>query len=616
MVGVKAILKSQPDTNPRKEVKMQAQQIRNFAIIAHIDHGKSTLADQIMALTQTVSQREQRAQLLDDLAVEREHGVTVKSRTVRNLYHAQDGQTYEFNLIDTPGHVDFSYEVAKSLAAAEGAILLVDATQGVQAQTIANYRIAQAAGLTIIPVLNKIDLPNADVEATLGQLTALNPAFGPAQTLLISAKTGRGVPAVLEAIRTRIPAPSGQPQAPLKALVFDTLYDPYQGVVAYVRIIDGHLNLKQPLTLMNTTIRFQAKGMGTFTPTMHPQKDLDVGEVGYVVTGIKDPRSVRVGETLTRQTAPAKTALPGYRPARPMVFAGLYPKQNNYPELREAIFKLGLNDTSFSFTEERSEALGMGFRCGFLGAFHLQIIRERLRDEYGLEVLTTAPNVTYRVTLKNQQRLTVTNPVQFPAFGLIETIEEPFVKAAITTPSEALNAVLKLIDQHKGTLLDLGNNGDLVVVTAKLPLAEVAVHFFSEVKSVSHGYASLNTEFLDDEVADLVKVEVALNYTTVDALTMIVHRSDAPALTQQLVKRLKGTVPRQLYPTPVQAVVEGKVLARVDVPPLRKNAAVNGEARSVSKKAALLRRQSQNKRRAAQNTIQLPQSVFNALLEL
>ena len=595
---------------------MQAQQIRNFAIIAHIDHGKSTLADQIMALTQTVSQREQRAQLLDDLAVEQEHGVTVKSRTVRNLYHAQDGQTYEFNLIDTPGHVDFSYEVAKSLAAAEGAILLVDATQGVQAQTIANYRIAQAAGLTIIPVLNKIDLPNADVEATLGQLMALNPAFGPAQTLLISAETGRGVPAVLEAIRTRIPAPSGQPQAPLKALVFDTLYDPYQGVVAYVRVIDGHLNLKQPLTLMNTTIRFQAKGMGTFTPTMHPQKDLDVGEVGYVVTGIKDPRSVRVGETLTRQTAPATTALPGYRPARPMVFAGLYPKQNNYPELREAIFKLGLNDTSFSFTEERSEALGMGFRCGFLGAFHLQIIRERLRDEYGLEVLTTAPNVTYRVTLKNQQRLTVTNPVQFPAFGLIETIEEPFVKAAITTPSEALNAVLKLIDQHKGTLLDLGNNGDLVVVTAKLPLAEVAVHFFSELKSVSHGYASLNTEFLDNEVADLVKVEVALNYTTVDALTMIVHRSDAPALTQQLVKRLKGTVPRQLYPTPVQAVVEGKVLARVDVPPLRKNAAVNGEARSVSKKAALLRRQSQNKRRAAQNTIQLSQSVFNALLEL
>ncbi|MDT6979686.1 translation elongation factor 4 [Levilactobacillus zymae] len=595
---------------------MQQQFIRNFAIIAHIDHGKSTLADRIMALTKTVSERDSHAQLLDDLAVERDHGVTVKSRTVRNYYRDQTGQDYEYNLIDTPGHVDFNYEVAKSLAATEGAILLVDATQGVQAQTIANYRIAQQDGLTIIPVLNKIDMPAADVPAALAQLHDLNPAFDRAHTLMISAKTGEGVPAVLEAIKERIPAPSGNPTAPLKALVFDSLYDPYQGVIAYVRVLDGQLDLSQPLTLMQATLDFKAKGVGVFSPTMHPQATLNAGEVGYVVTGIKDPRAVRVGETLTRKTAPAAVALPGYRPAQPMVFAGLYPKDNDYPALREAVLKLGLNDTSFSFTEERSEALGMGFRCGFLGAFHLQIIRERLRDEYGLEVLATAPNVTYQVTLKNGQHMVITNPVQFPAFGLIETVAEPFVRAEITTPDNGLNAVLKLVDQHKGTLLDLGNSGDLVVVTAKLPLSEVAAHFFSELKSVSHGYASLNTEFLDNEVADLVKIEVAMNYAPVDALAMVVHRSDAPTITQALVKQLKATVPRQLYPTPVQAIVEGKALARVDVPPLRKNAAVNGEAHSVSKKAALLRRQSQNKRRATQSQIKLPQSVFNALLEL
>lgn len=595
---------------------MKQKQIRNFAIIAHIDHGKSTLADQIMAITQTVSDRDSHAQLLDDMVVEQAHGITVKSRTVRNIYRANDGQNYEYNLIDTPGHVDFNYEVAKSLAATEGAILLVDATQGVQAQTVANYRIAKQHDLALIPVINKVDIQSADVAATQRQLQDLDPAFTPATTLQISAKTGKGVPAVLEAIRTRIPAPMGNQQPPLKALVFDSLYDSYQGVIAYVRIVDGKLTTAQPLQLMQTATPVVAKSIGVFTPDMQSQNCLRAGEVGYVVTGIKDPQLVKVGDTLTTQANPTTEPLPGYRPAQPMVFAGIYPQDNDFAILKEAILKLGLNDTSFSFVEERSEALGLGFRCGFLGAFHLQIIRERLHDEYGLDVLTTAPNVTYQVYLKNGQHMTIRNPVQFPEFSLIKCVEEPFVRAILTTPSDSLNAILKLIDHHKGTLVDMGNRGDLVEVTAKMPLSEVVSHFFSELKSVSHGFASLETDLLGNELADLVKVEVNLNYAPVDALAFIVHRIDAPTMTQKLVKQLKLTVPRQLYPIPVQAIVEGKALARVDVPPLRKNAAVNGEKRSTSKKAALLRRQSINKRKAAKSEIQLPQSVFNALLAL
>lgn len=595
---------------------MKQSHIRNFAIIAHIDHGKSTLADQIMSLTQTVSAREQHAQLLDDMTVEQAHGVTVKARTVRNYYQADDGQEYEYNLIDTPGHVDFNYEVAKSLAATEGAILLVDATQGVQAQTIANYRIAKQRQLTLIPVLNKVDLPSADIDAALAQLNDLDSAFTPEQVLQISAKTGQGVPAVLEAIKQRLPAPQGDLHQPLKALVFDSLYDPYQGVIAYVRLIDGQLKSQQALCLMQGQQDFNGKTIGVFAPQMHPQESLSAGDVGYVVTGIKDPRKVRVGDTLTSVATPTQWPLAGYQPAKSMVFAGLYPKNNDYPALKEAVQKLNLNDPSFTYVEERSEALGVGFRCGFLGTFHLQIIRERLHDEYGVDVLTTAPNVTYHVTLTNGQQVIVNNPVQFPAFSLIKEVTEPFMKAEITMPADNLNAVLKLAEQHKGTLIDLANSGDLIVASLKIPLSEIAYHFFSELKSVSHGFASLSTAFMANEVSDLVKVEVDINYAPVDALTFIVHREDAPNMTQQLVANLKTTVPRQLYPTPVQARVEGKVIARVDVPPLRKNAAVNGEQHSTSKKAALLRRQSANKRRASKNTIKLPQSVFNAILSL
>lgn len=596
---------------------MKQANIRNFSIIAHIDHGKSTLADRIMEQTHTVSERDKKAQLLDDMAVEQAHGITVKSRTVRNHYEADDGQTYEYNFIDTPGHVDFSYEVSKSLAASDGAILLVDATQGVQAQTVANLRLAKQNHLVIIPVINKVDSDAADVPRTQAQIQKLDPAFENLDMLKISAKTGMGVHEVLEAIRTTIPAPTGDKKAPLKALVFDYMYDAFKGIIAYVRLVDGTLKPDDSLVLMAEQTRISANALGYFAPNMTPVNELNAGDVGYVVTGLKDPQLVRVGDTMTSATKPTSQPLAGYEPAKSMVFAGFYPRDNNYNELKSAIEKLALNDSSFHYSLENSEALGAGFRCGFLGMLHLQIIRERLKDEYGLEVLTTAPNVTYHVYLKGQtEPMIVNNPTNFPEFSKIEYVEEPFIKAEITTPNNLLSEVMKLAEKHKSTLLDMDNQADLIVLTYKMPTSEVAYEFFNQLKSVSHGYATLDTTYLDYEIADLVKVEVDINYATVDALSFVVHRQDAPNLTQELVKKLKVAVPRRLYPTPVQAVVEGKAVARVDIPPLRKNAAVSGGKKSISKKQALLRRQGINKRQSAKNSIELPQEVFNAILEL
>lgn len=596
---------------------MKQANIRNFSIIAHIDHGKSTLADRIMEQTHTVSERDKKAQLLDDMAVEQAHGITVKSRTVRNHYEADDGQTYEYNFIDTPGHVDFSYEVSKSLAASDGAILLVDATQGVQAQTVANLRLAKQNHLVIIPVINKVDSDAADVPRTQAQIQKLDPAFKNLDMLKISAKTGMGVHEVLEAIRTTIPAPTGDKKAPLKALVFDYMYDAFKGIIAYVRLVDGTLKPDDSLVLMAEQTHISANALGYFAPNMTPVNELNAGDVGYVVTGLKDPQLVRVGDTMTSATKPTSQPLAGYEPAKSMVFAGFYPRDNNYNELKSAIEKLALNDSSFHYSLENSEALGAGFRCGFLGMLHLQIIRERLKDEYGLEVLTTAPNVTYHVYLKGQtEPMIVNNPTNFPEFSKIEYVEEPFIKAEITTPNNLLSEVMKLAEKHKSTLLDMDNQADLIVLTYKMPTSEVAYEFFNQLKSVSHGYATLDTTYLDYEIADLVKVEVDINYATVDALSFVVHRQDAPNLTQELVKKLKVAVPRRLYPTPVQAVVEGKAVARVDIPPLRKNAAVSGGKKSISKKQALLRRQGINKRQSAKNSIELPQEVFNAILEL
>ena len=600
---------------------MKLANIRNFAIIAHIDHGKSTLADRIMEQTDTVSKRQLSDQLLDSMEVEQAHGVTVKSRSVRNFYQADNGQEYEYNLIDTPGHVDFSYEVSKSLTASDGVILLVDATQGVQAQTVANLRLALKHNLTIIPVINKIDNAAADVAATEAQIRALRPEFAHVDILKISAKTGENVHQVLEAIYQKIPAPQGNPDAPLKALIFDSQYDSYQGIIADVRLIDGQLKNQQKLELMQGVSKFNAQAVGIFTPDMKPVKELNAGEVGYIVTGIKDVASVQVGDTLTAAENPTKNAIPHFKPAQSMVYAGFYPKGNtSYEALKQAISKLALNDSAFHYTPEQSEALDAGFRCGFLGIFHLQIIQERLRDEYHVEVLTTAPNATYHVYLKQpqpkQEYLTITNPAKFPNFSEIDYVTESYVKAVITTPNEYLGAVMKLCDQHFGEMVDLDNQQDLVTLTYKLPVSEIAYDFFNSLKSITHGFATLDTEFLDYELVDVVKIQIQINYAAVDALDIIVPRQKADLIAHKLVKKLKYTVPRRLYPMPVQAVVENKSIARVDVPPLRKNAAVNGEKRSISKKQQLLRRQSLNKRQAVKSDIKLPQSVFDAILNI
>ena len=600
---------------------MKLANIRNFAIIAHIDHGKSTLADRIMEQTDTVSKRQLSDQLLDSMEVEQAHGVTVKSRSVRNFYQADNGQEYEYNLIDTPGHVDFSYEVSKSLAASDGAILLVDATQGVQAQTVANLRLALKHNLTIIPVINKIDNAAADVAGTEAQIRALRPEFAHVAILKISAKTGENVHQVLEAIYQKIPAPQGNPDEPLKALIFDSQYDSYQGIIADVRLIDGQLQSEQKLQLMQGGSIFNAQAIGIFTPNMQPVKALNAGEVGYVVTGIKDVASVQVGDTLTAADNPTKNAIPHFKPAQSMVYAGLYPKEKtSYEALKQAISKLALNDSAFHYTPEQSEALDAGFRCGFLGIFHLQIIQERLRDEYHVEVLTTAPNATYHVYLKQpepkQEYVTITNPAKFPDFSEIDYVTESYVKAVITTPNDYLGAVMKLCDQHFGEMVNLDNQQDLVTLTYKLPVSEIAYDFFNSLKSITHGFATLDTEFLDYELVDVVKIQIQINYAAVDALDIIVPRQKADLIAHKLVKKLKYTVPRRLYPMPVQAMVENKSIARVDVPPLRKNAAVNGEKRSISKKQQLLRRQSLNKRQAVKSDIKLPQSVFDAILNI
>lgn len=595
---------------------MKEKNIRNFAIISHIDHGKSTLSDRLMEIMGTVNQRESAPQLLDSLAVEQEHGVTVKARTVQNIYEDSNGEKYQLNLIDTPGHVDFNYEVSKSLAATDGVLLLVDATQGVQAQTVANWRLAHDLGLPMLPVINKVDSPNAKIAVVKQELLDLDASLSQRPFYEVSAKTGQGVAALIEGIVKYLPAPEGDENAPLKALVYDSEFDPYLGVIVQVRIFDGKLNKNSKLELMASNRIFKTKEIGVYQPARLPVKELVVGEVGYLITGIKETDDVNVGDTITTATAGIQQALPGFEKQQPLVYAGFFP-QDDYQLLKEALQKIALNDSSLAISEENSTAMGPGFRIGFLGIFHLKIIQERLEEEYGLKVIVISPNVPYEVRLKDSQEARIiTNPAHFPSFEKIENIAEPMMTAVIDSPAENLDRVMQLAEQYRGTFQDMDNEGNRVRVNYRLPLAEIAHDFYNQLKSISHGYASLQTKPDGYEVSDLVKVEIHINYAKVDALSFITHRSKAAVLTKKLVHELKMTIPRRLYPMPVQAVVEGKVLARIDVPPLRKNAAVNGEQRSISKKQALLRRQNVNKRSAAHSDIALPQAVFNTLLAL
>jgi GTP-binding protein LepA len=592
--------------------------IRNFSIIAHIDHGKSTLADRILELTGTVDAKHMRAQVLDSMELERERGITIKAQAVRVAYRGRDGETYHLHLIDTPGHVDFSYEVSRSLAACEGALLVVDAAQGVEAQTVANTYAAIEAGLELVPVLNKVDLPSADPERVAGEVAdLLGDEAG--EPLRISAKTGEGVEDVLEAIVERIPAPGGDPGAPARALIFDSEFDQYRGVVAFVRVVDGSLRRREEIAAMQSGAEAEIDELGYLAPELRPAEAMAAGEVGYVITGIKDVAKLRVGDTLTAKAAPASEPLPGYREVRPVVFCGLFPLDTDrYADLRDALDRLSLNDAALSFEPETSQALGFGFRCGFLGLLHMEIVRERLEREYDLELLATTPNVRYEVTLRGGADVEVHSPVEMPDPNDIEEIREPFIRATIITPTEHVGGVMELCQGRRGEHVDMHYlSPERVQLRYDLPLAEIVLDFYDQLKSTSRGYASLDYEPLGTRASELVKLDVLLAGDRVDALSVIVHKDRAYPAGKALVERLQRTIPRQLFDVPVQAAVGARVLARETVKALRKDVTAKLYGGDVTRKRKLLEKQKKGKKRMKQvGRVEVPQEAFLSVLEL
>jgi len=593
--------------------------IRNFSIIAHIDHGKSTLADRILELTGAVDARTHVPQMLDSMELERERGITIKAQAVRVAYAAADGQTYHLHLIDTPGHVDFSYEVSRSLAACEGALLVVDAAQGVEAQTVANAYAAIDAGLELIPVLNKVDLPGADPDGVAAQVADLL-GGDPGEALRISAKTGEGVTDVLESIVQRIPPPAGAPEAPPRALIFDSEFDQYRGVVAFVRMVDGRFAKEEPIKAMQAGTQADIDDIGFFTPKMTPAKGMAAGEVGYVITGIKDVTKLRVGDTLTSREQPAATALPGYREVRPMVFCGLFPiDTDRYSDLRDALDRLALNDAALSYEPETSDALGFGFRCGFLGLLHMDIVRERLEREYDLELLATTPNVRYEVTLINTGEVVeVRSPTDMPDPAEIESISEPFIRATIITPNDFVGPVMELCQKRRGEHVGLHYlSPTRVQVQYDLPLAEIVLDFFDQLKSRSKGYASLDYEPIENRPSDLVKLDVLLAGDKVDALSLIVHKEASYDQGRTLVERLRKTIPRQQFDVPVQAAIGANVIARETVKAVRKDVTAKLYGGDVSRKKKLLEKQKKGKKRMKQvGAVEVPQEAFLAVLEM
>jgi len=603
---------------------MDQARIRNFCIIAHIDHGKSTLADRILELTHAVDPRLMREQVLDSMDLERERGITIKAQAVRVFYTARDGNTYQLHLIDTPGHVDFSYEVSRSLAACEGALLVVDASQGVEAQTVANTYLAIEAGLELIPCLNKVDLPGAEPERVAQEVAELI-GEPPESILRISAKTGEGVEEVLEQLVARVPPPAGNPDAPPRALIFDSQFDSYRGVIAYVRMVDGLFRKGEPLLAMASGARAEIDELGYFTPQMTPAERLAAGEVGYVITGIKEVSRLRVGDTLTggggkEGGAPsAKEPLPGYREIKPMVFCGLFPiDSDRYEDLREALEKLVLNDAALSYEPETSDALGFGFRCGFLGLLHMEIVRERLEREYGLELLATLPSVELEVRLTGGEVVTVHNPSDMPDPGRIAEVREPVVEAQIICPREYVGAVMELCQErrgeHKGILY---LSPERVQLTYELPLAEIVVDFFDQLKSRTRGYASLDYELKGRRAANLVKLDVLLAGDKVDALSMVVHREKAYPIARALTEKLKERIPRQQYDIAIQAAIGSQVIARETVKAFRKDVTAKCYGGDVTRKRKLLERQKEGKKRMKQlGKVEVPQEAFLAVLEL
>src|ERR1700736_2682114 len=597
---------------------MDQAHIRNFSIIAHIDHGKSTLADRILELTHTVDPRAMRAQVLDSMDLERERGITIKAQAVRVFYEAGDGQTYQLHLIDTPGHVDFTYEVSRSLAACEGALLVVDASQGVEAQTVANTYLAVEAGLELIPCLNKVDLPGAEPERVAGEVADL--LGEPAESVRrISAKTGEGVTDVLDELIARVPPPGGDPDAPPRALIFDSEFDQYRGVIAYVRVVDGTFEKGEAIRAMQAGTQADIDDIGFFTPQMTSADRLTVGEVGYLITGVKDVTRLRVGDTLTTKANPASEPLPGYREVKPMVFCGLFPiESDDYPDLRDALEKLTLNDAALSWEPETSDALGFGFRCGFLGLLHMDIVRERLEREYDLELLATMPSVEFDVTLTDGQELEVHNPSDMPAPGTIAEIREPFIRASVIAPKEFVGAVMELCQERRGEHAGMHYlSPERVQMTYDLPLAEIVLDFFDQLKSRTRGYASLDYELTGMKPSDLVKLDVLLAGDPVDALSMVVHRDKAYEVGRTLTEKLRKRIPRQQYDVPIQAAIGSHVIARETVKAFRKDVISGCYGGDITRKKKLLAKQKEGKKRMKQvGRVEVPQEAFLAVLEL
>ncbi|HEX2044482.1 MAG TPA: translation elongation factor 4 [Gaiellaceae bacterium] len=590
---------------------MSLERIRNFSIVAHIDHGKSTLADRILELTETLTEREMREQVLDTMELERERGITIKAQAVRVAWRG-----HQLNLIDTPGHVDFTYEVSRALQACEGALLVVDAAQGIEAQTLANAYLALENDLEIVPVVNKIDLPQADPSGTAADVAEL---VGEAQdrVLRISAKTGAAVESVLDAVVERIPPPQGDPGAPARALVFDSSYDQYRGVVAFVRVVDGRFTTRERLRAMAAGTRFEAEELGFFSPFRSPTQTLEAGEVGYVVTGLKDVSRLRVGDTLTAEARPAAEALPGYKDVKPTVFAGLYPTDSDdYPELREALEKLKLNDASLFYEPETSQALGFGFRCGFLGLLHMEIVRERLEREFDLDLLVTAPNVAYRVVTKAGEAVEVHNPAEMPRE--LELVEEPYIRATTIVPKQYVGSVMELNNERRGRFHHLEYlSEERVLLVFDLPLAEIVYDYYDQLKSRTRGYASFDYDVVGFEPGELVRLDVLLAGEPVDALSLIVHRDGAYARGRALVDRLREEIPRQLFDVPVQAAIGSRVIARETIKAKRKDVLAKCYGGDITRKRKLLERQKKGKKRMKQvGSVEVPQEAFLAVLNL
>ena len=597
--------------------------IRNFSIIAHIDHGKSTLADRIISLCGGLADREMSAQVLDSMDIEKERGITIKAQTAALRYKARDGQVYNLNLIDTPGHVDFSYEVSRSLSACEGALLVVDASQGVEAQTVANCYTALELGVEVVPVLNKMDLPNADPDNARAEIEDVI-GIDATDAIPCSAKSGMGVEDILEAVVARIPPPKGQPNAPLRAMIVDSWYDAYVGVVMLVRVVDGHLLKGERFRMMATNTVYNADSLGVFTPSTEPRESLEAGEVGFIIAGIKELQAAKVGDTITLEKklpnnlGPAAQALPGFKEVQPQVFAGLYPTEaSEYDALRDALEKLKLNDAALQYEPEVSQALGFGFRCGFLGLLHMEIVQERLEREFDQDLITTAPSVVYQVVHPNGDVAMVENPSKMPDVGRIEEVREPIVTVHLYMPQEYVGAVMTLANQKRGMQLNMAYHGKQVMLTYDMPLGEIVLDFFDKLKSVSRGYASMDYEFKEYRPSDVVKVDIMLNGEKVDALSIIVHRSQSQYRGRAVVAKMREIISRQMFDVAIQAAIGGNIIARETIKALRKNVLAKCYGGDISRKRKLLEKQKAGKKRMKQiGSVEVPQEAFLAILQV